>query len=147
MSESLGFMLSRREPQELVDLAHPLGVAPGQVVVDRDHVGALAAQGVEVDRQGRHQGLALAGLHFGDHAPMEHDPAHHLDVEMALAEGPLGGLAHGGKGLHKQVVQLFAGRHPLPETIGAGANFLVAERSFADPKKRLGSAREPSTRV
>ena len=33
------------EAEELVDRAHPFRVAPGQVVVDRHHVDALARQG------------------------------------------------------------------------------------------------------
>jgi hypothetical protein len=40
-----------REPEEVVEAAHPLGVAPRQVVVDRHDVHALAGQGVQVDRQ------------------------------------------------------------------------------------------------
>ena len=36
------------EAEELVDLAHPLGVALGQVVVHRDHVDAVAGQRVQV---------------------------------------------------------------------------------------------------
>jgi hypothetical protein len=54
------------EPEELVDLAHPLAVAPGEVVVDRDQVSALAGQRIQVERQGGDQGLALAGGHLGD---------------------------------------------------------------------------------
>ena len=53
-------------PSQPVEPAHPLGVAGGQVVVDRDHVDALAGQRVQVHRQGRDEGLALAGLHLGD---------------------------------------------------------------------------------
>ena len=35
-------MTPTREPEELVDAAHPLGVALGEVVVDRDDVHAAA---------------------------------------------------------------------------------------------------------
>ena len=41
---------SYREPQEAVDGAHPLGVALGQVIVDRDQVTPLACQSIEVKR-------------------------------------------------------------------------------------------------
>ena len=54
------------EAEEAVDLAHPVGVTPGEIVVDRDDVDALAGQRIEVDREGRHQSLAFAGLHLGD---------------------------------------------------------------------------------
>ena len=103
------------EAEEAVDLAHPLGVALGEVVVDGDDVDALAGERVEIDRQGRDQGLAFAGLHLGDHAAMQHDAAHQLDVEMALAERALGRLAHRGEGLGQEVVELFAVGEPLLE--------------------------------
>ena len=38
-----------RQAEERVDLAHPLGVAAGEVVVDGDDVDAPAGQGVQVD--------------------------------------------------------------------------------------------------
>ena len=50
------------EAEEAVDLAHPLRVAAGEVVVDGDDVHALAGERVEVGRQGRDERLAFAGL-------------------------------------------------------------------------------------
>ena len=117
-----------RQAEKLVDLAHPFGVAAGQVIVDRDDVHALAGQRVEIDRQGRDQGLAFAGLHLGDHAAMQHDAAHQLHVEMALAEGALGRLAHGREGVDQQVVELGAVGELLLELRGAGAQLLVRQR-------------------
>ena len=93
------------QAEEIVDLAHPLGVAAGEVVVDGDDVDALAGQRVEIDGKGGDQGLALAGLHLGDGALVEHHAADQLDVEMALAEGALGGLAHRGEGGHEEIVE------------------------------------------
>ena len=99
-------MQPTRQAEKAVDLTHPLGVAAGEIVVDRDDMHAVAGERVEIDRQGRDQGLAFAGLHLGDHAAMQHDAAHQLHVEMALAEGALGGLAHGGEGVGQEVVEL-----------------------------------------
>ena len=42
--------------EEAVQLAHPGGVAPRQVVVDGDHVHALAGQRIEIHRQRRRPG-------------------------------------------------------------------------------------------
>ena len=70
-------------------LAHPLGVAAGQVVVDRDQLGVAARQRIEIQRQRRHEGLALAGRHFGDLALVERDAADQLDVEMDHVPGQL----------------------------------------------------------
>ena len=69
------------QAQELVHVAHPLGVARGQVVVDGHHVHAAPGQGVEVHGQGAHQSLAFAGGHFGDAAEVEAHAADELDVE------------------------------------------------------------------
>ena len=115
------------EAEEAVDLSHPLGVTAGQVVVDGHHVDAVAGEGVQVDRQGRHQGLALAGLHLGDPAEMEGGAAHQLHVEMPLADGPPGGLAHGGEGLDEQVVDVLAAIQPLPELDRPVGQGLVAQ--------------------
>jgi hypothetical protein len=48
-------------------------------------VHALAGQRVEVDRQRRHQRLALAGAHLGDLAVVQHHAADELDVEVPHA--------------------------------------------------------------
>ncbi len=103
------------EPQEAVDLAHPLGVALGQIVVHRDDVDALAGQRVEVRGEGGHQRLALAGLHFGDPALMEDHAAQQLHVEVAHAHGPHGSLPHHGEGLRQEVVQCLALSEPVLE--------------------------------
>ncbi len=94
-----------RQAQEAVDAPHPFGVALGQVVVDRDHVHPEAAQGVEVDRHRGDQRLALAGLHLGDHAPVQGARPDDLDVEMALAQHPLRSLPHHCKGLGLDLVK------------------------------------------
>ena len=111
-----------------MDLAHPLGVPAGQIVVDGDHVNALAGEGVEVDGQGRHQGLALAGLHLGDPAEMQGRPAHQLHVEVALADGAPGRFPDGGEGLDQQVVDVLAPVQALAERHGPVSQGLVAER-------------------
>ena len=64
------------QAEPLVELAHPFGVASGQVVVDGDHVDALAGQAGEVDGQGGGEGLALAGAHLGHRAPVQRRAAH-----------------------------------------------------------------------
>ena len=116
------------EAEEAVDLAHPFAVALGQVVVHRDDMDALARERVEIDRQGRDQRLAFAGLHLGDHAAMEDDAAHQLHVEMALAERALGRLAHRGEGLDQEVVERLAVGQPLAERAVRAAQLGVVEQ-------------------
>ena len=77
------------DPEEVEDRAHPLRVAPGQVVVDGDDVDAAAGHRVEDARRAARQGLALAGLHLGDLALVEDGAADQLDVEVAHPERPL----------------------------------------------------------
>ena len=93
------------EAQKAEDLAHPLAAVLDQVVVDGDDVDALAGQGVEVGGEGGGQGLALAGLHLGDAALVEHDAAHQLHPEDALTQHPHRRFPDGGKGLGQDVVQ------------------------------------------
>ncbi len=89
---------------------------------------ALAGQGVQIDRQGGDQGLALTGLHLGDHAAVQHDAAHELHVEVPLAEGPLGRLSHGREALDQQLVERGTLRVALFEGGGARSDGLVGER-------------------
>ena len=104
------------QPEEPVDAAHPLGVSFGEVVVDGDDVHALALERVQVAGEGRHEGLALAGLHLGDVALVQGRAAHQLDVEVALADRAPGGLARDGEGLGEQVVERLPVRRPAGGT-------------------------------
>ena len=113
--------------EETVDLPHPFGVAPGEVIVDGDDVDALAGQRIEIDRKGCDQRLAFAGFHLGDVAFMQHHAADQLDVEMPLAERALGRLAHGGEGRNQNVVEGLAVGELLAEFGGARLQRLVGK--------------------
>ena len=106
--------------QPAVDLAHPLGVAAGQVVVHGDHMHALAGEGVQVNGQGGHQGFALAGAHLGDAGPVQHNAAQNLHGEMLHAQHPPAGLAADREGGGQDIVQAFAICQPLLEGGGHG---------------------------
>ena len=93
----------------------PLGVALGEVVVDRDQVRALAGEGVQVERLHRDEGLSLARLHLGDVALVQDDPAHLLHVEEADVHGALERLADRGEGLEDELAHRLAVLDPLPE--------------------------------
>jgi len=83
----------------VINRAHPLSAHLGEVVVGGNQVDTSAGEGVQVERERGHQGLALAGLHLRDLALVEHDAADDLDVKVAQADGACGGLAHGGERL------------------------------------------------
>ncbi len=100
-------------------------------------------QRIEINRQGGDEGLAFAGFHLGDHAPVQNDPAHQLNIEMALAERAFGGLAHGRKSLDEKFVE-FAPLFELgAEAGGLRAQFLIRKRREA----RLGVVDEVDERM
>ena len=100
-------------PEPLEDRLVPLGVALREVVVDRDEVDARAGQRVQVERRRGDERLALTGLHLGDVALVEDDPAHHLDVEHPLLRLAPARLANGGVRLEEQLLEGLAVLEPL----------------------------------
>ena len=115
-------------PGSVVDAAHPLRVAPGEVVVHRHNVDAAPAQRVEVAGQGGGERLAFAGAHFGDAALVKKHSADELDVEVALADGAPGRLAHQREGLEEDVIERAALGHLLFEPGGVGGEVGRPER-------------------
>ena len=115
------------QAHEAVYLPHPLRVALGQVIIDRDNVDSLARQSVEVGGQGGHQGLAFTGLHLGDTALVQDDAAHHLHPVGAHAQHAPGGLPAGGKGLGQDVIQGLAVCQALLELRGLGLQLGVGQ--------------------
>src|SRR3954468_16899371 len=95
------------------NLPHPAAVTACQIIVDRDQVAAAPGQRVEVERGGGDKRLALAGLHFGDLALVEHNSADKLNIVVTLAERSLGGFPDRRKRLRQEVVQRLAGGETL----------------------------------
>ena len=83
----------------MVELAHPLGIAPSQVVIDRHNVHATSRQRVEISRESRDQGLTLPGTHFSNLALMKHDPANELHVEVTHLQYPAPRLPDGSESI------------------------------------------------
>jgi hypothetical protein len=79
---------------------------------------------------------------------MEDDAADQLDVVMALAEGPLGRLAHRREGLRQQLVEALAPFEPLAEDPRPGAQIRVGElRELAfEVVRALDEGKEPADR-
>ena len=108
-------------------LAHPLAVALGKVVVDRDDVHAVSGERVEVSGECGDERFALAGLHLGDAPLMEHDAADELHAVGIKPEHAARGLAHGGEGFGQNVVERFAVGEPRLEFRRLGAQLLVRQ--------------------
>ena len=117
-------MTPDRQAEEVERGAHPLRVAPGEVVVDRDDVRAAPGQPVEDGGQGRDQRLALAGAHLRDPPLVEDDGPHQLDVVLAHPHRPLHGLAAGGEHLGDHVVE--DRLEPLLVALATGLGEVVA---------------------
>jgi hypothetical protein len=96
---------THRHPEEAIDPSHPLGVAPGQVIVDRDHVDAFAREGIEVGGKRRDERLAFARLHLRDLSAMEHHAANQLHVEVPHVQRATPSLADDGEGFRQQILQ------------------------------------------
>ena len=128
------------EAQEAIDLAHPIRVAAGEIVVHGDDVDAETGQRVQIDGQGGDERLAFARPHLRDVAAVEHHAAHELDVEMALAERALGRLADGCESFRQDVVQIFAAgqtcfkrvRHRPQFGVGLGLELVLERVDFLD---------------
>ena len=93
------------QSQRLIQRAHPLRVAPRQVIVHRHDVHAAPGQRIQRRRQCRHERLPFARLHFGDFAVVQHHSADQLHVEMPHLQESPPGLAHQRKRRHNRVRQ------------------------------------------
>ena len=108
LTRRLGQVHPHGQAQEVVERAHGLRIAAGQVVVHGHDVHTLAGQRIQVDRQGRGQRLAFARAHFRNLALVQADAPHQLHIEVAHLQHALGGLAHHGEGFGQQIVQCLA---------------------------------------
>ena len=116
------------QPQEAVHAAHEVRLVLGQVVIDRHHVHALAAQGIQVGGSRGDEGFALTGLHLGNVAQVQCRTAHELNVVVPLPQGPRRRFTYRREGFRKQTVQGFPVIDARFERVGFGAQFRVAER-------------------
>ena len=138
------------QTEEAVELAHPFGVAAGEVIVHRHEMRAAAGERVKIERQRGDERFAFAGRHFRDppamqndaadqlHIEVHHVPRHRLiaDRESILALGQAArGVFHHRKGFRQNLVEpagerlgIFdRGELGLPGG-GFGAQIVVRER-------------------
>ncbi len=113
--------------QEPIELAHPVGITTGQVIVHGNHVDTLAGQRVEVHGSGSNQRLALTGLHFRDPAFVQGDTTDQLDVVMTHTHNPAARFTHGCEGFRKKRIQGFAFVDPTTELRGLALQLGVGQ--------------------
>ena len=113
------------QTQPAVQFAHPLAVALGQIVVDGDHMHAFAGQGIQVGRQGGHEGLAFTGLHLGNVAAVQGDAADDLHGKVLHAQHTPCGFAADGECVGQDVIGGLAFGQLLLERRGLRLQFGV----------------------
>ena len=100
---SLGFWVLTRhgsphcQPQEFINLTHPLSITAGQVIVYCDNVDGLATDNIEIHRQSSNKGFPFACSHLSNLPLVKNHAADQLDIEVAHIESPLRDLSHDGK--------------------------------------------------
>ena len=70
-------------------MPHELRVTTCQIIVYRHQVCRLTRQGIQVQREGRHQGLTFTRLHFGNLTLVQHDTADNLHIKGNHIPGQL----------------------------------------------------------
>ena len=69
----------------------------------------MASKRIEINRQRRHKGFALAGAHFSNLAQMQYHPADQLHVKVPHVQCTLRYLAHHSKGSGQDIVNRLTG--------------------------------------
>ena len=92
------------------------------------------------------QGLALTGLHLGDHALEQDPPADQLDVEVPLAQRPTRHLADQSEHPRDEIIGVATGAELRPDGPGRVPDAVVAEprKSLALPADERGKLPPPS---
>ncbi|OPZ69589.1 MAG: hypothetical protein BWY83_01927 [bacterium ADurb.Bin478] len=128
------------QAEELVDLAHPLAVALGEIIVHRDQMGALSGQSVQIERHGGHQRFSFTGSHLGDFAFMQDDAAdqlhvvrHHIPFHLLTADHPFfaqqaaTGLFHRRERFRQKIIGGLSHAQTVAELGSFGLEFIVGE--------------------
>ncbi|MCY1421916.1 hypothetical protein D9M71_375820 [compost metagenome] len=89
---------------------------------------ALAGQRVQIDRQGPHQSLALAGTHLGDLALVQRHTTDQLHIEVAHAHDPLARFTGHGECFREDLVERLALGQARLELLGLGLQLLIGKR-------------------
>ena len=118
------------QPHELVDLAHPLRVAAGEVVVDRDNMHALAGERLQIGGKGCDERLTFARLHLGNASLEETDAADDLHMEVAHAEHTAARLPESREGVAENIFQRLALGEPSLEDARLRLEFLIGHRGI-----------------
>ena len=135
---------AHRETEEAVKLAHPFGVALGEIIVDGDDMHAASAERVEINRECGDERLALARFHFRNLAVVQHHAADQLDVEVPHVQDAASSFADYRKSFGENLVQDFLQRVMLffGEALVSVEIAFLARRRIRIVRRRLVPAAE-----
>ncbi|CAI8152819.1 MAG: Uncharacterised protein [Pseudidiomarina mangrovi] len=87
----------------------------------------LAAQRVEIGREGSREGFTFTSTHFGNTIIVQDHAANQLHIKVAHIEHPHTGLTHSGEGFWQNTVQASTIGNALLKLAGFGFELLIAE--------------------
>jgi len=129
------------EAEELIEVAHPLGIATREVVVGGDELGVAADEGVEIKRERGDEGFAFARGHLGNLALVQGDATDELHIVVDHVPGELvvahdhgapaettGAVFDDGKRLGKNLVKGFPGLQAGAKLVRLGAELVIREQ-------------------
>ena len=119
--------VGNRQSEQSIDRPHPIGVAPGQVVVERQYVHTAIGESVEHRRHHGRQRLSFTGLHLHDMSGVESQARDDLFIERTLAEDTARRFPRQRKRRDAQDVSIGAGASPVMKILTAALDLLVRE--------------------
>ena len=96
---------THRKTHKAVNLAHPLGVTLGKIIVDRNDMNALTRKRIKVCRKCCNESFTFTCFHFTYTSLMQNDTAQYLNGEMAHSEHSVTRLTASGKCLGKNIIK------------------------------------------
>ena len=97
------------EAEEIIEFAHPAGVALCEVIVYRDNVDTTTGKSIEVNRQGCHEGFTFTSLHFGNVTFVKDNTTDELYVKWTELQNTVGRFAHERESLWQNLVECAVG--------------------------------------
>ena len=99
----VGLNRTNGQAEAHVERPHPFHVALSQIIVHRDDVNRTG-DGIQKCRQRRHQRLAFARDHLGNHPLVQDVSADHLHIVMTHLEISLTRFTHGREGIRDKII-------------------------------------------
>ena len=116
-----------RKSEEGIKLAHPFHITLCEVVVDSDHVDALAFKSIEICRQRCHQSFTFTGLHLRYPSLVKHYSAYYLHVEVLHSQASPGTFSADCKCLRKYIVKSLTVFYPFLEFLSLLTKLIVCQ--------------------